>query len=135
LPVAWPLIMAGTKLGAGLWLFLIAIAEMIGAQSGIGYMIWTRDAPPRCARDRAHDRAGAAEAMGECADRDHGARLGCQPDKAAHLRVFPERGGAGAALHRGRAACPARDAFTARARRGLCLWAGARSAGIAACPR
>lgn len=32
--------MAGAKLGAGLGLILIAIAEMIGAQSGIGYMIW-----------------------------------------------------------------------------------------------
>jgi NitT/TauT family transport system permease protein len=40
LPGAAPLIMAGVKLGAGLGLILIAIAEMIGAQSGIGYMIW-----------------------------------------------------------------------------------------------
>src|SRR5258705_7262670 len=40
LPGAAPLIMAGVKLGAGLGLVLIAIAEMIGAQSGIGYMIW-----------------------------------------------------------------------------------------------
>ncbi|HEY8872881.1 MAG TPA: ABC transporter permease [Stellaceae bacterium] len=40
LPGAAPLIMAGAKLGAGLGLILIAIAEMIGAQSGIGYMIW-----------------------------------------------------------------------------------------------
>jgi NitT/TauT family transport system permease protein len=40
LPGAAPLIMAGMKLGAGLGLILIAIAEMIGAQSGIGYMIW-----------------------------------------------------------------------------------------------
>jgi len=30
----------GDKLGVGLGLVLIAIAEMIGAQSGIGYMIW-----------------------------------------------------------------------------------------------
>jgi ABC-type nitrate/sulfonate/bicarbonate transport system permease component len=37
---AAPLIMAGVKLGVGLGLVLIAIAEMIGAQSGIGYMIW-----------------------------------------------------------------------------------------------
>src|SRR5881392_3756493 len=37
---AAPLIMAGMKLGAGLGLVLIAIAEMVGAQSGIGYMIW-----------------------------------------------------------------------------------------------
>jgi ABC-type nitrate/sulfonate/bicarbonate transport system permease component len=40
LPGAAPLIMAGMKLGAGMGLILIAIAEMIGAQSGIGYMIW-----------------------------------------------------------------------------------------------
>jgi NitT/TauT family transport system permease protein len=40
LPGAAPLIMAGIKLGAGLGLVLIAIAEMIGSQSGIGYMIW-----------------------------------------------------------------------------------------------
>ena len=40
LPGAAPLIMAGMKLGAGLGLVLIAIAEMVGAQSGIGYMIW-----------------------------------------------------------------------------------------------
>jgi ABC-type nitrate/sulfonate/bicarbonate transport system permease component len=40
LPGAAPLIMAGVKLGVGLGLVLIAIAEMIGAQSGIGYMIW-----------------------------------------------------------------------------------------------
>jgi len=39
LPGAAPLIMAGMKLGAGLGLVLIAIAEMVGAQSGIGYMI------------------------------------------------------------------------------------------------
>ena len=32
--------MAGVKLGAGLGLILIAIAEMIGAQNGIGFMIW-----------------------------------------------------------------------------------------------
>ena len=40
LPGAAPLIMAGVKLGAGMGLILIAIAEMIGAQNGIGYMIW-----------------------------------------------------------------------------------------------
>jgi NitT/TauT family transport system permease protein len=40
LPGAAPLIMAGIKLGVGMGLILIAIAEMIGAQSGIGYMIW-----------------------------------------------------------------------------------------------
>jgi len=40
LPGAAPLIMAGIKLGVGMGLILIAIAEMVGAQSGIGYMIW-----------------------------------------------------------------------------------------------
>jgi ABC-type nitrate/sulfonate/bicarbonate transport system permease component len=40
LPGALPFIMTGVKLGAGLGLILIAIAEMIGAQSGLGYMIW-----------------------------------------------------------------------------------------------
>ena len=40
LPGALPFIMTGIKLGAGMGLILIAIAEMIGAQSGLGYMIW-----------------------------------------------------------------------------------------------
>jgi NitT/TauT family transport system permease protein len=40
LPGALPSILAGIKLGIGLGLILIAIAEMVGAQSGIGYMIW-----------------------------------------------------------------------------------------------
>jgi NitT/TauT family transport system permease protein len=40
LPGAAPLIMAGIKLGVGMGLILIAIAEMVGAQNGIGYMIW-----------------------------------------------------------------------------------------------
>lgn len=40
LPGAAPLIMAGLKLGVGMGLILIAIAEMVGAQNGIGYMIW-----------------------------------------------------------------------------------------------
>jgi NitT/TauT family transport system permease protein len=39
LPGALPVIMSGFKLGIGL--ILIAIAEMIGAKSGLGYMIWT----------------------------------------------------------------------------------------------
>jgi NitT/TauT family transport system permease protein len=39
-PGALPFIMTGVKLGAGLGLILIAIAEMVGAQSGLGYMIW-----------------------------------------------------------------------------------------------
>ncbi len=40
LPGAMPSIMAGVKLGVGLALILIAIAEMIGADSGLGFMIW-----------------------------------------------------------------------------------------------
>lgn len=40
LPGALPFIMTGIKLGAGLGLILIAVAEMIGAQSGLGFMIW-----------------------------------------------------------------------------------------------
>ncbi len=40
LPGALPLIMTGVKLGVGLGLVLIAIAEMVGAKSGLGYMIW-----------------------------------------------------------------------------------------------
>jgi ABC-type nitrate/sulfonate/bicarbonate transport system permease component len=40
LPGALPSIMAGIKLGIGMGLILIAIAEMVGAQSGLGYMIW-----------------------------------------------------------------------------------------------
>ena len=39
-PGALPTIMAGVKIGAGMGLILIAIAEMVGAQSGLGYMIW-----------------------------------------------------------------------------------------------
>jgi NitT/TauT family transport system permease protein len=40
LPGALPFIMTGVKLGMGMGLILIAIAEMIGAKSGLGYMIW-----------------------------------------------------------------------------------------------
>jgi ABC-type nitrate/sulfonate/bicarbonate transport system permease component len=40
LPGAMPSIMAGVKLGLGMGLILIAIAEMVGAREGIGYMIW-----------------------------------------------------------------------------------------------
>jgi len=36
-----PFVMTGVKLGAGLALILIAVAEMVGAKSGIGYMIWS----------------------------------------------------------------------------------------------
>lgn len=39
-PGAMPSIMTGVELGAGLGLILIAIAEMVGAQSGLGFMIW-----------------------------------------------------------------------------------------------
>lgn len=40
LPGAMPTIMTGVELGAGLGLILIAIAEMVGSQSGLGFMIW-----------------------------------------------------------------------------------------------
>lgn len=40
LPGALPFIMSGIKLGVGMGLILIAIAEMIGATSGLGFMIW-----------------------------------------------------------------------------------------------
>lgn len=40
LPGALPSIMAGMKLGIGMGLILIVIAEMVGAKTGIGYMIW-----------------------------------------------------------------------------------------------
>jgi len=40
LPGALPFIMTGARLGAGLALVLIALAEMVGAKSGLGYMIW-----------------------------------------------------------------------------------------------
>jgi NitT/TauT family transport system permease protein len=40
LPGAAPLILAGIKLGAGMGLILIVVAEMFGAQDGIGFMIW-----------------------------------------------------------------------------------------------
>jgi NitT/TauT family transport system permease protein len=41
LPGALPFIMTGVKLGAGIALILIAVTEMVGAKSGIGYMIWS----------------------------------------------------------------------------------------------
>jgi NitT/TauT family transport system permease protein len=37
---ALPFIMTGVKLGAGMGLVLIAIAEMVGAKNGLGYMTW-----------------------------------------------------------------------------------------------
>ena len=40
LPGALPLIMTGVKLGVGLGLILIALSEMIGAKSGLGFMMW-----------------------------------------------------------------------------------------------
>jgi ABC-type nitrate/sulfonate/bicarbonate transport system permease component len=40
LPGAMPSIMAGIKLGVGMGLILIAVSEMVGAQNGLGYMIW-----------------------------------------------------------------------------------------------
>ena len=40
LPGALPLIFAGLKLGLGAGLILIVIAEMVGARSGLGYLIW-----------------------------------------------------------------------------------------------
>lgn len=40
LPGALPFIMTGAKLGVGMGLILISIAEMVGAKSGLGYMIW-----------------------------------------------------------------------------------------------
>jgi NitT/TauT family transport system permease protein len=39
-PGAVPHIMSGIKLGVGMGLILISIAEMIGAKSGLGFMIW-----------------------------------------------------------------------------------------------
>jgi NitT/TauT family transport system permease protein len=40
LPGALPFIMTGIRLGIGMGLVLIAVAEMIGAKSGLGFMIW-----------------------------------------------------------------------------------------------
>ncbi|MDB5764651.1 MAG: putative taurine transport system permease protein [Herminiimonas sp.] len=39
-PGAVPHIMSGVKLGIGMGLILIAIAEMIGAKTGLGHLIW-----------------------------------------------------------------------------------------------
>ena len=41
LPGALPIILTGVRLGIGMGLVLIAIAEMIGAKSGLGYLIWS----------------------------------------------------------------------------------------------
>jgi NitT/TauT family transport system permease protein len=40
LPGAMPLILTGVKLGIGMGLVLISIAEMVGAKSGLGFMMW-----------------------------------------------------------------------------------------------
>ena len=40
LPGAMPMIMTGLRLGVGMGLLLIAVAEIIGAHSGLGYMIY-----------------------------------------------------------------------------------------------
>lgn len=40
LPGALPLIFTGLRLGLGIGLILIVIAEIVGARSGIGYMLW-----------------------------------------------------------------------------------------------
>ena len=41
LPGAMPLILTGVKLGIGMGLVLISIAEMMGARSGLGFMMWS----------------------------------------------------------------------------------------------
>jgi ABC-type nitrate/sulfonate/bicarbonate transport system permease component len=41
LPGALPVILTGFKLGIGIGLVLIAIAEMVAAKSGLGYLIWS----------------------------------------------------------------------------------------------
>jgi ABC-type nitrate/sulfonate/bicarbonate transport system permease component len=40
MPGALPMILTGFKLGIGIGLVLISVAEMIGAKSGLGYMVW-----------------------------------------------------------------------------------------------
>src|SRR5262249_24152279 len=41
LPGALPVIMTGFKLGIGIGLVLFEVAEMVGAKSGLGYLIWS----------------------------------------------------------------------------------------------
>ena len=41
LPGALPVIMTGFKLGIGIGLVLISVAEMVAAKSGLGYLIWS----------------------------------------------------------------------------------------------
>jgi NitT/TauT family transport system permease protein len=40
LPGALPFIISGVKLGVGMGLILITVAEMMGAKSGLGYIVW-----------------------------------------------------------------------------------------------
>ena len=40
-PGALPFVMAGVRLGLGMGLVFVTLAEMIGAKSGIGYLIWS----------------------------------------------------------------------------------------------
>ncbi|HEY8458707.1 MAG TPA: ABC transporter permease [Actinopolymorphaceae bacterium] len=40
LPGAMPMILAGIKLGVGLSLILVVLAEMVGARSGLGYLVY-----------------------------------------------------------------------------------------------
>lgn len=40
LPGAMPLILTGVRLGIGMGLVLISLAEIVGAKSGLGYMMW-----------------------------------------------------------------------------------------------
>jgi ABC-type nitrate/sulfonate/bicarbonate transport system permease component len=40
LPGALPMVFTGLKLGMGVALIIIVIAEIIGAKSGIGFLIW-----------------------------------------------------------------------------------------------
>ena len=40
LPGAMPLILTGVRLGIGLGLVLISLAEIVGAKSGLGFMMW-----------------------------------------------------------------------------------------------
>jgi NitT/TauT family transport system permease protein len=41
LPGALPVVLTGLKLGMGVALLVIVSAEFVGANSGIGYLIWT----------------------------------------------------------------------------------------------
>jgi ABC-type nitrate/sulfonate/bicarbonate transport system permease component len=41
LPGALPVILTGVRLGTGMGLVLIAIAEMVGAKQGLGFLIWS----------------------------------------------------------------------------------------------